>query len=626
MPHASNIRTSSSPTLRIALVQTNPRLGDLDANADHIAAAAVRAHAAGADLVCTGELAVCGYPPEDLLLRADFLAACEAQLDALAAVVPVPAFVGCPTRVGDRATNALVLLADGAVVARYDKRELPTYGVFDERRVFAPGAGPLVVEIAGVRVAATICEDIWVPAHTAEAAALGAELLLNASASPYERGKPAQREQMLQVRARDARIAIAYANLTGGQDEIVFDGHSVVIGPDGGVRARGAGFAEDCVLADIDRDEVLAARLADTRVRQGPPPPAPALVLTSAQEASVGVHDRLGPAVATAVPAPSTTAADGATTPVVPATSAAVEATAAEESRSQDPPMVGRVAPFASPEAEVWEALVAGLRDYVRKNGFAGVVLGSSGGIDSAVTSVLAADALGAGEVCCVSMPSRYSSPETRADALEVPRRLGAEWREIPIEPMHAAGEAMLPGLAGTAAENLQARIRGMVLMGISNAEGRLLLTTGNKSETAVGFCTLYGDTAGGFAPLRDLPKTLVFHLASWRAAQETPAPIPDSVITRPPSAELAPGQRDEDTLPPYEVLDAILEAYIERRLAPARIAAAGIADAATVEAVVRRVDGAEFKRRQAPTGTRVSRVAFGRDRRLPITNGYTGV
>ena len=415
------------------------------------------------------ELAISGYPPEDLLLRPAFLRACQAEAERLAAEVEVPLVVGCPWLDGDRVRNAALVMADGEILARYDKRELPNYGVFDEERTFSPGRGSLHIVTPGGALALTVCEDVWLPDAVAEAAALGASCVLNISASPYHLGKGQSREEMLATRARDGLCAVAYCNLVGGQDELVFDGRSAVFGPDGTVLARAASFAEELLVCDLDLDASAA-----------------------------GAAARLAPAPRS--PASRAPARDG-------------RARARRRSRAVAPSIAP---PPAGPTAELWGALRLGLSDYVRKNGFERVVLGLSGGIDSALVAALAADALGADKVEAVSMPTRYNSEGTRSDARLVAERLGIAFRELAIEDLRLAFEGALPGTSGLAAENLQARIRGVLLMTLSNQHGWLVLTTGNKSETAVGYSTLYGDSAGGFAPIKDVPKTLVFALSRY--------------------------------------------------------------------------------------------------------------
>jgi NAD+ synthase (glutamine-hydrolysing) len=565
--------------LRLALAQLDLTLGDLAGNRERVVAACQRAAEAKVDLVLAPELALSGYPPEDLLFRPAFLAACRREAEALAADAPVPVLVGCPWLDGDRVRNSALLCSGGEIVARYDKRELPNYGVFDEERTFSAGRRNLVFEVGGALADAQICEDIWLPdGPMNRAVSGGATVVLNVSASPYHWGKGISREEMLRTRARDGLCFVAYCNLVGGQDELVFDGRSVVIDPDGDVLARAEAFAEDLLIVDVDPQHAVAARLRDTRLRRGRRgrlQVRPELVLPAATDEREPVQPRI---------------------------------CAAPDTRVE----------------EVWRALTIGLRDYVDKNGFGRVVIGLSGGIDSALVAALAADALGPERVETVSMPTRYNAAETRSDAQLVAERLGVSFRELPIEPLRNAVHDVLPDIDGLAAENVQARLRGLILMGLSNQHGWLVLTTGNKSETAAGFSTLYGDTAGGFAPIKDVPKTLVFELARFLNEQAGTERIPRSIIERPPSAELRDEQRDDQTIPAYDQLDPVLAAYVDEDLSAEEIAAAGISDLELARRVARLVDRAEYKRRQAPPGIKLHAKAFGRDRRMPITNRYS--
>ena len=553
--------------LRLALAQIDPTVGDIEGNVRLISESIERARDQGAQLVLLPELCVSGYPPEDLVLRRDFLDAARQGLDGIAGGVEgIVALVGFPElreRPAEElgrfdplidpppppAYNSLAVLADGAVQATYRKCDLPNYGVFDERRYFEPGIEPGLVEVDGTLVGLTVCEDIWHPGFPeADEAAAGASLIVNASASPYHRGKGRAREGMLAERARDNGAAFALCNTVGGQDELVFDGASVVVGADGEVLARAAQFEPELLVCD------------------------------------------LGPS------------GDGR-----------AQAHIAE--------------PLASEEAEVYAALRLGLRDYVEKNGFDHVVIGLSGGIDSALVALIAVDALGADRVSVVVMPSPHSSESTQGDARVIAANLGVEMIEIPIaEAMEAYEQALGASFEGTepgiAEENLQARIRGNLVMALSNKFGWLVLTTGNKSELSVGYATLYGDMAGGFAVIKDVFKLLVYRLVRWRNEQEGRELVPASVIERPPSAELRPDQLDEDSLPPYETLDRILEAYVERDEGIDSLAAQGLPEEVVLD-VIRLVDRAEYKRRQAPPGIRVSTKAFGRDRRLPITSRF---
>jgi NAD+ synthase (glutamine-hydrolysing) len=533
--------------VRIALAQINPTVGDIEANTALAAAWIADAREAGADLVVFPELCIPGYPAEDLYLKPHFLEANAAAVRELAAgvegIVALVGFAEPATAARDerRAHNSLAVLAEGALAAVYRKVRLPNYSVFDEQRYFIPGEEPAIVDVAGMPVGLTICEDCWVEGPPASTEAeRGARLIANPSGSPYHRGKGRERERMFGDRARSYGTHFAFCNLVGGQDELVFDGQSFVLGPDGEPLARAAQFEEELLLCELPGEAAgsLAEPLADLD--------------------------------------------------------------------------------------EVYAALVLGLRDYVAKNGFGHVGLALSGGIDSALVALLAHDALGPERVSCVVMPSPHSSSETQADARTIAANLGVELLEIPIEPaMEAYAEALgEPAEPDLAAENIQARIRGNLMMALSNRRGWLVLTTGNKSEMSVGYATLYGDMAGGFAAIKDAPKTLVFDLVRHRNASGRP--IPDSVIERPPSAELRPDQLDSDSLPPYELLDRVLEAYVERDAGREEMIAAGM-PAGIVDEVVRMVDRAEYKRRQAAPGIRITPRAFGRDRRLPITNRFGG-
>jgi len=566
------------PRLRLALAQLNPVVGDLVGNADRIVDAARRARDAGAELLATPEMALSGYPIEDLAAQPSFLRDASAAVPTLAArlqaeglgdlavVVGHPDGPHDPRATGARnaptaiAQNCASVLGGGEVIGRYVKHHLPNYGVFDEYRVFIPENELLVVEVAGCRVAVLICEDIWLDdGPVARVADTDAELLLVVNASPFERDKDEVRLPLATRRAREAGIPLAYVNLVGGQDDLVFDGDSFVVAPDGAVLARAAQFEEDLLLVDLE----LPVRAApDSRRDRSPQPASSPPSARSPQEDAD--HDR----------------------------------------------------------EQIWSALVLGLRDYVEKNRFGSVVLGLSGGIDSSVCAAIAADAIGADRVYGVSMPSRWSSAGSRSDADDLAERIGLHYEVEPIADLVQPFEDQL-GLTGVAAENVQARARGVILMAKSNQAGHLVLTTGNKTELAVGYSTIYGDSAGGFAPIKDVPKTLVWEIARWRNAAaeargETP-PIPENSITKPPSAELRPDQTDQDTLPPYEVLDEILDRYITRRLGREDIVAEGF-DAVTVDFVAGLVDRAEWKRRQGAIGPKISGMAFGRDRRLPIT------
>ena len=581
---------TESVHLRLALAQINPTVGDVDGNAELISEAIGGARDAGAQLVLLPELCLSGYPPEDLLLRGDFLHAVRASLESLAGEVSgIVALVGFPERAERTdhpppnpmidplvppAHNSLAVLAEGEVAAIYRKIRLPNYGVFDERRYFEPGEAPALIEVDGALVGLTICEDIWVPGYPeSEEAAAGAQLVVNASASPYNRGKGAAREEMVAARARAHGATFALCNAVGGQDELVFDGRSVVVTPTGETLSRATEFEPEMLVADL----LVAA------------------------------------------PVEGTGDGSSSTVPVIARLGSGAEAGHEGESRLAPP--------LEREEDEVYAALTVGLRDYVEKNDFETVVIAISGGIDSALVALLAVDALGPDRVRLVVMPSPHSSEGTQADARTIAANLGAELIEIPIdEPMGAYEQALRASFAGTepglAEENIQARIRGNLVMALSNKFGWLVLTTGNKSELSVGYATLYGDMAGGFAVIKDIFKLLVYRLVRWRNEREGRELVPVSVLERPPSAELRAEQLDEDSLPPYETLDRILEGYVERDEGIEALVAQGL-PRDTVEEVIRLVDRAEYKRRQAPPGIRVSAKAFGRDRRLPITNRF---
>jgi NAD+ synthase (glutamine-hydrolysing) len=568
--------------LRLALAQINPTVGAIAANTELIAASIADAKAAGADIVLLPELAVTGYPPEDLLLKRHFLDAADQALEDLAAGAEgIVALVGCPHR-RDGLHNGLAVLADGGVRTIYRKVLLPNYGVFDERRYFEPGPSGELIEVNGIAIGLTICEDVWFagPPISSEAEA-GAALVLNASASPYHRGRGMARERTVAERARENEVAVALCNMVGGQDELVFDGHSVVVDAGGRTLARGAQFEPELLVCD--------------------------LLLPARDVAKVEVDDETDELLRLR-------------------TSGASPASSRTDDGSGQPP---RLAASLDDVEEVYSALRLGLADYVAKNGFHRVVLGLSGGIDSALVAVLAADALGGDRVSCVVMPSPHSSDATQSDAREIARNIGAELIEIEIGELMDGYRSALedrfgdaePGLAE---ENLQARIRGNLIMALSNRFGWLPLATGNKSEMSVGYATLYGDMAGGFALIKDVPKTLVFELVAQRNRRGPGAPVPAAVVERPPSAELRPDQLDTDSLPPYEILDAALAEYVERDGGRDSMIAAGIAPE-VAEHVIGLVDRAEYKRRQAPPGVKITPKSFGRDRRMPITNRFGG-
>jgi NAD+ synthase (glutamine-hydrolysing) len=571
--------------MRLSLAQINTIVGDLDGNRERILRRLVEAREAGADLVLFPELAVTGYPPEDLLLRPGFLRAAERSLALIAAEAHgIAALVGTPHLDRDL-YNACAVCADGEVRAIYHKRFLPNYGVFDEDRYFQPGHDLLLLRFGETLVGPTVCEDIWQPGPPATDLALaGAHVVANISASPFHLGKGREREEMLAVRARDNTCWIAFVNAVGGQDELVFDGHSLVLDQDGDIVARAPAFEEALLVVDIDPSTAVGRRLTDARRR--------ALARERAELPRPTVID-LGSPKELRVPGERT------------------------------------LAPPLDELEEMRLALELGLADYVEKNGFGEVVLGTSGGVDSALTAALATEALGPERVVCVSMPSRFSSEGTRGDARRVADALRVRFLEIPIEPIVAAfGTALAEPFAGTspglAEENVQARIRGTILMALSNKFGWLVLATGNKSEYSVGYATLYGDMAGGFALLKDVYKTDVFRLArhlNGRAGRDL---IPASVLERPPSAELRADQRDEDSLPPYGKLDTVLEAYVELDRSREELSQDGF-EPDVVERALALIDRAEYKRRQAPPGVKLRPKAFGRDRRLPITNRWRG-
>jgi NAD+ synthase (glutamine-hydrolysing) len=536
--------------LRIAIAQLDLLVGDMAGNARRILDAAAEARdRLGAEAIVFPELTLSGYPPEDLILRRDFLTAVQSALGELAAALRgITAIVGFPEAADDGVYNSAAVLRDGAIRHLYRKQLLPNYGVFDEKRYFQPGHAPCVFELKGVPVGLTLCEDIWQPGPVEQAARAGARLILNLNASPYQAGKVREREAAVRDRIAAAGIPLVYANLVGGQDELVFDGGSFVMDRHGRITTHAPEFEEDLVAVDF----------------------------------TLGDH---------------------------------IE------------PVPGPVTRPLPDDASVYRALVTGIRDYVGKNRFKGAVLGLSGGIDSALTLALAADALGPEQVEAVLMPSRYTAGMSNEDAVLEAEALGCRYHTIPIEPaFNTFLDLLAPSFQGlppdTTEENIQARCRGILLMAFSNKTGKILLTTGNKSEMSVGYATLYGDMAGGFAPLKDVPKMLVYRLAEYRNSL-SPV-IPPRVIERPPSAELRPDQKDEDSLPPYPVLDAILERYVERDESVAEIIAAGYPEPEVIR-VARMVDRNEYKRRQAPPGVKISRRSFGRDRRYPMTNGFGG-
>jgi NAD+ synthase (glutamine-hydrolysing) len=562
----------------LALAQTNPTVGDLHGNSAQILAAAQRAYAAGADLLAVGEMALSGYPIEDLASRPSFLAASRAAVldlakqlqDAGLGDLPVvvghpdgpfePRLLGTSNAPTAIAQNCASVLQHGHVKARYAKHHLPNYSVFDEYRIFIPGDELLVLHIKGADVALIICEDLWRDGGpVSRVLDSDAGLLLVINASPFERDKDEVRLPLVTRRATENKTTVAYVNIVGGQDDLVFDGDSVIVDGSGSILARAPQFAEHLLITDLDLPEAGAPDVVDN----------------------------------------------------------VAHVTLADPSFTQ-PALETDVAELPDDREQLWNALVLGTRDYVEKNGFRSVILGLSGGIDSAVCAAIAADAIGADRVFGVAMPSKYSSDGSVTDADDLAERIGLHYSIETIADLVDPVERQL-ALTGTAAENLQARIRAIILMGKSNMHGHLVLTTGNKTELSVGYSTIYGDSAGGFAPIKDVPKLLVWELAKWRNTQPGTPPIPENSISKPPSAELRPDQTDQDTLPPYELLDAILDAYVTKALGHDDIIALGF-DAATVDFVTKLVDRSEWKRRQGAIGPKISGMAFGRDRRLPIT------
>lgn len=561
--------------LRVALLQINPTVGDLEGNVALLRDSYLAALADFPDLVVAPEMALSGYPPEDLVLKDGFVTDVAKQLAVLAASVgPIPLIVGAPLAEGPLVPlappadsrrsaqpsartrthalgNALAVLRDGVMTDVATKRLLPNYDVFDEQRYFQPGTGaPTVIEVNGVRIGLVVCEDAWL-ADGPIRELPEIDVIVAANASPFAKGRPAKREAMAAQRAREKNASFVYVNLVGGQDELIFDGQSFVTNATGHVIGRAGAFHEEILVVDLDQTIIS-----------------------------------------------------------------------------------GRGAERLKPLAEIYEALVVGTRDYIKKNGFRSVIVALSGGVDSAIVATIAVDALGSGALRGFALPSRYSSGHSKSDAVDLAERLGITLEEIAIEPAHVALadslEIVLGGEpTGLTDENLQSRIRGVLMMGISNATGAVVLTTGNKSELAVGYSTLYGDSAGGFAVIKDVAKTLVYDLCAWRNTQSRlrgeVEPIPSNILTKAPSAELRPGQRDDQSLPPYEELDPILELYVEQDATAAQIVAAGY-DPALVARITRLVDNAEYKRRQSPPGVRISDKAFGKDRRMPITNRYRGM
>jgi NAD+ synthase (glutamine-hydrolysing) len=575
--------------IRIALAQINTTVGDFTGNTSKIIASIERARAEGADVIAVPELAITGYPPEDLLLKPQFISASLKALDEI-----IPASTGITSIVGfvDRTTdihNAAAVICDGELKGVYHKTYLPNYSVFDEFRYFRAGSAAPIFAHGDVLIGVNICEDIWYPGGPLQAQALaGAQVIINLSASPYYAGKWRARERMIATRAEDNTVAVAYVNLVGGQDELIFDGNSVIINERGQVIARGKTFDEDFIVADINSERVFSERLHDPRHRQE----RPEVTANGLQVERITLCSR----------------------------------NPADRRRKRITPALAT--PLSKVE-EVWLGLVTGTRDYFRKNGFKRAVIGLSGGVDSALVACIAAEALGPDNVTCVFMPTRYSSDESARDAQSLAENLGVAYHVVPIEETFKQYLAMMQPLfegaaMGVTEENFQARIRGNILMALSNKFGALVLSTGNKSENSVGYCTLYGDMAGGFAVIRDVPKMLVYELCEYVNRRDGKSVIPEYIITRPPSAELRENQQDQDTLPPYEILDAILELYVEEDLSIEAIIAESYNEE-TVRWVARNVDLNEYKRRQAAPGIKITTRAFGRDRRMPITNRFRG-
>ena len=574
-------------TFRLALAQINTTVGDIPGNTAKIIDYVERAREAQADLVAFPELAITGYPPEDLLFKTSFLQANEEAMKQVIAVAKGIAVVVGYVQVGPDIANAAAVGFDGRLIDSYRKMYLPNYGVFDEDRYFRRGETCPVYTINGAGVGVSICEDIWYPVGPiAVQREAGAELIVNINGSPFHAGKRVYREKMIATRASDNELIVAYLNLVGGQDELIFDGSSLVCDAAGELIARGPAFEETLMVTDLDIESVFRSRLRDPRPRKE------------------------NPTILREIGEPRTFHVSS------------FEPTAKEDCASSS------LCEELEYVEEVYRALVLGTRDYVRKSGFSKAVIGLSGGIDSALTAVVAADALGPDNVVGVGMPSRYSSEGSISDSKELADRLGIDFWVVPIEPAHLAFTGMLEKrFEGTesnvAEENVQARIRGNVIMTISNKFGWMVLTTGNKSEMAMGYATLYGDMAGGFAVIKDVPKTLVYQLCRWRNQHGGPHPvIPESIIDKPPSAELRPVQTDQDTLPPYETLDPIVKAYVEEDYSLPEMVAMGH-DEASVRQVISFVDRNEYKRRQAPPGVKITPRAFGKDRRLPIVNRY---
>ena len=574
---------------RVGLAQINTTVGDFEGNLAIIRKHIAEARRLHCDIIAFPELAITGYPPEDLLLRKEFCQKSSSSAELLKSETEgIIAIVGFVDWHNSSPFNAAAIFADGDLAGVYHKRRLPNYGVFDEERYFSSGRTTPLFHAGDLTFGVSICEDIWYPGLPLSGFSLaGAELCININASPFSSGRVAEREQMLSTRAVDNSIALAYVNAVGGQDELVFDGSSFFVKPDGALVARASQFVEELLIAEIDLDAVSKPRLHDPRGR------------IEMRHGETNTENEVEHIILSYTPQLSD-----------------------RESTEM------KVAPTLSEEEEVWKALVVGVRDYLDKTGFEDVLIGLSGGIDSSLVAAIAVDALGPSHVIGVSMPSRYSSEHSRKDAKKLAKNLGIKYHSVPIEPAHTAMLSMLSEsfegeVEGLPEENLQSRLRGNILMSLANKNNAIVLTTGNKSEMATGYATLYGDLAGGFAVIKDVPKTLVYKLAKWRNLEDSNPLIPDNVISKPPSAELRPEQLDTDSLPEYEILDPILEAYVERDATVNELISAGFQED-DVRHVISLIDRNEYKRRQSPPGVKITQRAFGRDRRLPLAQRYS--